>query len=117
MIEKVQELIEYVFFSYVVLPPAERPTVEVGGYNCPLTEMSTMKFLRSLTPIFSYIAAWSHSGKHRLDENQYFIDNFSSKQTTAWRDLLEYRSSIDVRRYYFLVVFSWFFVVFRAFFR
>jgi hypothetical protein len=94
MIEKVQELIEHVFFSYVVLPPAERPTVEVGGYNCPLTEMSTMKFLRSLTPMFSYITAWAHSGKHRLDENQYFIDNFSSKQTTAWRDLLEYRSPI-----------------------
>jgi len=69
------------------LPPKETKTVSVGGYGCPLEDIPTMDFLRALTPMFSYITAWAHSGRHRLEKNEYSIDNFSSKHTTAWRDL------------------------------
>jgi hypothetical protein len=87
MVKKLQKTIEYVFCSYVILPPKDIETVTVGGYGSPLEEMPTMNFLRALTPMFSYITAWAHSGKHRLDDYNYLIDNFSSKHTTAWRDL------------------------------
>lgn len=69
------------------MPAREIKTVSVGGYGCPLEEIPTMKFLRALTPMFSYVTAWAHSGRHRLEKNEYLIDNFSSKHTTAWRDL------------------------------
>lgn len=86
-ISKLQKTIEYIFCSFVILPPKEIKTVTVGGYGCPLEEIPTMKFLRALTPMFSYITAWAYSGGHRLEKNEYLIDGFSSKHTTAWRDL------------------------------
>jgi len=91
IVTELQKTIEYVFCSFVILPPKEVETISVGGYGCPLEEMPTMDFLRSLPPMFSYITAWAHSGSHKVEKNEYIIDNFSSKQTTAWRDLTEYR--------------------------
>ena len=87
VVAKLQEIIKYIFCSFVILPTKDLKTVSVGGYGCPLEEIDTMDFLRALTPMFSYITAWAHSGKHRLEKNAYLIDNFSSKHTTAWRDL------------------------------
>jgi hypothetical protein len=87
IVTKLQKTIEYIFCSFVILPPKETKTVSVGGYGCPLEDIPTMNFLRALTPMFSYITAWAHSGRHRLEKNEYLIDNFSSKHTTAWHDL------------------------------
>jgi len=86
IVTKLQKTIEYIFCSFVILPK-EMKKVSVGGYGCPLKEIPKMNFLRALTPMFSYVTAWAHSGQHRLEKNEYLIDNFSSKHTTAWRDL------------------------------
>lgn len=90
IVTELQKSIEYIFCSFVILPPKKHETVTVGGYHCPLEEIPTMKFLRALTPMFSYITAWAHSGRHRLEKNEYLIHNFSSKHTTAWRDLADH---------------------------
>lgn len=87
IVTDLQKTIEYIFCSFVILPPKEIETVSVGGYGCPLEKIPTMKFLRALTPMFSYITAWAYSGRHRMEKNEYLIHNFSSKHTTAWRDL------------------------------
>lgn len=92
MVTALQKCIEYIFCSYVILPPKEIENVSVGGYGCPIKEMPTMNFLRSLTPMFSFITAWAHSGQHRLNSYKYLIDNFSSKHTTSWRDLTSHLS-------------------------
>ncbi len=88
MVKKLQKTIEYIFCSYVILPPKEIKKVPVGGYGCPLEEIPAMNFLRALTPMFSYVTAWAHSGRHKFENNNYLIDNFSSKHTTSWRDLI-----------------------------
>lgn len=90
IVTELQKIIEYIFCSFVILSPKETKTVSVGGYGCPLEEVSTMKFLRALTPMFSYITAWAYGGSHRMEKNEYMIHNFSSKHTTAWRDLTEH---------------------------
>jgi hypothetical protein len=90
IVTDLQEIIQNIFCSFVILPPKEIKTVSVGGYGCPLMEIPTMKFLRALTPMFSYITAWAYSGRHRLETNKYLIDGFSSKCTTSWRDLIEH---------------------------
>jgi len=86
IVTELQGTIEYVFCSFVILPK-EIKKISVGGYGCPLEEIPKMDFLRALTPMFSYVTAWAHSGRHRMEKNQYLIHNFSSKHTTAWRDL------------------------------
>lgn len=90
LVEDIKELIDSVFFSYIVLPPKDKPTVEVGGYGCPRIEMKTMDFLRAIAPSFSYITAWSYCGRHRGHSCDMFIDSFSGKETTAWEDLKQY---------------------------
>lgn len=90
IVTDLQETIQKIFCSFVILPPKEFKTVSVGGLGCLLEEIPTMKFLRALTPMFSYITAWAYSGRHRLETNKYLIHNFSSKRTTAWRDLTEH---------------------------
>jgi len=90
MVTELQKVIDGIFCSYVILPPDNIKSVSVGGYGCPIEEIPTMKFLRSLTPMFSYITAWSYSGRHRSETSIFLIDGFSSKQTMAWRDLTEH---------------------------
>lgn len=92
IITELQTTIEYVFCSFVILPPKEVSKISVGGYGCPLDELDTMDFLRKLSPMFSYITAWGHSGSHRMEEYDYLIDHFASKQTTAWSDLTNNRT-------------------------
>jgi len=90
VVTELQETVEYIFCSFMILPPKKIKIVPVGGYGCPVEEMATMDFLRALTPMFSYITAWAYNGRHRLEKNDYLIDNFSSKYTTAWRDLSDH---------------------------
>ena len=58
LLQSVQNLIESAYFSYVIIPPKEVPTVEVGGYRCPKREVGTFDFLRRLSVYFSYMTAW-----------------------------------------------------------
>lgn len=87
LLKQLQKTIDSVFISYVVLPPKQIESVPVGGYGCPVEDIPTMKFLRNLSPMFSYITAWSYTGRHISEEHAYLIHNFSSKLTTAWQDL------------------------------
>ena len=89
-IEKLQRFIDSIFVSYVILPPKDIEYVEVGGYGCPLESIKTPRFLRNLSPMFSYLTAWAYSGGHLREKDRYLIDGFTSKMTTAWRDLSEF---------------------------
>ena len=90
VIKELQKLIDLVFVSYVVLPPDEVKSVQVGGYGCPIEEIPTMTFLRNLSPMFSYITAWSYTGRHMKEDHAYLLHNFSSKLTMAWQDLTDH---------------------------
>jgi len=90
LLKGLEEFIDAIFFSYVILPPKDNPTVEVGGYRCPRVKMETMDFLRAISSSFSYITAWSYCGRHREHDCSMFIDSFSGKETTAWDDLKQY---------------------------
>ncbi len=90
LIKSLEDLIDTIFFSYLVLPPRDYPTVEIGGYGCPRIKMDTMDFLRALAPSFSYITAWSYCGRHKDHNCEILIDGFSGKETTAWDDIRQY---------------------------
>jgi hypothetical protein len=92
VIKEVQKFIDLVFVSYVVLPSDEVKSVPVGGYGCPIEDIPTMTFLRNLSPMFSYITAWSYTGRHMKEEHAYLLHNFSSKLTKAWQDLIDHTS-------------------------
>jgi|Deesub1362A_J573_1020465.scaffolds.fasta_scaffold00150_58 hypothetical protein len=90
VIKELQKFIDLVFVSYVVLPSDEVQSVNVGGYGCPIEAIPTMSFLRNLSPMFSYITAWSYTGRHVKENHVYLIHNFSSKLTMAWQDLIDH---------------------------
>lgn len=81
------EYIDCAFFSYVILPPNKIPTVTVGGTYSASTEIDTLKFLTKLNPMFSYITAWNYYKRPRSDEQELWIDSFSSLTTLAWHEL------------------------------
>jgi len=87
LIKEIQDEIASIFVSYVVLPPKDFPNVEVGGYGGPRKQVRTELFLRQLQPMFSYVTAWSFFGIER-PECKILIDQFSSKFTSAWDDLI-----------------------------
>lgn len=88
LISELGNYIELVYFTYVVMPPADVPTIKIGGYKSPLREVKSAEFLRNLQPMFSYLTAWAYFGKPGADETQIQLDSFSSKQTYAWDDLI-----------------------------
>lgn len=90
IVKQLQEFIDSIFVSYVVLPHDEVKSVEVGGYDCPVEDIPTMTFLRNLSPMFSYITAWSYTGRHMKEDHVYLLHNFSSKLTVAWQDLTDH---------------------------
>jgi hypothetical protein len=98
LVQSVQDHVTGVFASYVVLPPKDFPRMEVGGVGCPRTQIATMDFLRQLSPAFSYITAWSYFGRVRSGDLVSRMDAFTSKQTTAWQDLLSRTSPIIYSR-------------------
>jgi len=87
LIQKIQNEIASIYLSYVVLPPKNFPEVEVGGYGGPRQRIKTELFLRQLQPMFSYITAWSFFGIDR-PKCDILIDQFTSKFTPAWDDLI-----------------------------
>lgn len=84
---RISEYIEKAFFSYVILPPDKIPFVTVGGIGCPTINVSTLKFLTQLNPMFSYITAWKYFVQNKDDSDDILIDSFSSKHTLAWASL------------------------------
>lgn len=94
LLKSVQDLIESVYFSYVILPPKEVPTVEVGGYKCPKKEIKTFDFLRNLSVYFSYMTAWKYLGIEGRQAEKIIIDGFHGKRTPAWDDITNKTSPI-----------------------
>jgi len=88
LVQFVQDHITSVFVCYVVLPDKDFPYMEVGGVGCPRTQIETADFLRQLSTAFSHITAWSYFGKPERSSRLLYLDAFTSKQTTAWQDLI-----------------------------
>jgi len=89
LVKSVQDYIDSVYFSHVVLPPKEVPKIEVRGYKSPLKELGTFDFLRRLSVYFSYITAWNYLGIEGREEERILIDAFQGKRTPAWDDIIE----------------------------
>ena len=91
LVQKVQDYIQHIFFTYIVLPPSKVPTVRVGGHKSPEQEIETYNFLRSCTPAFSAMTAWAFAGKHKhnLSDTRVLIDSFRYKRMTAWEQLVK----------------------------
>ena len=93
VITDVQEMIETVHCSYVILPPKRISEVRVGGFKGPATSRPTNKFIDNLGPMFSYLTASSylHESQNRstVEGIEFHIDAFRSKRTFAWKNLTE----------------------------
>jgi len=87
LLTSIQSLIDTVYFSYVILPSATIPTVEVGGYKSPKKEVGTFDFLRKLSVYFSYVTAWKYLGLDSRKSESILIDGFRGKRTPAWEDI------------------------------
>jgi len=94
LLTSVQDLIESVYFSYIVLPPEDVPSVEVGGYRSPKIEIKTFEFLKQISSFFSYITAWNYLGIGGRENEQIIIDGFHGKSTPAWDDIVAKTSPI-----------------------
>lgn len=87
LISEVEKTIESIHCSFVILPPASIPTVEVGGLQCPTEKIETGTFIETLGPMFSYLTASSFLHQNRNKDARditIHIDAFRSKQTPAW---------------------------------
>ena len=89
LVKGIQDNIDSVFFSYIVLPPGKIPYVTVGGERCPSQEIETHNFLRSATPAFSAITAFVYKSKHVGVDSDILIDGFRYKRMWAWDNLLK----------------------------
>lgn len=87
LIKEIEDFIEMIHISYVVLPPKDVPEVQVGGNRCPIQRQRSEEFVRSLSPSFSYISAWNFIRKRDPDELAILLDGFRSKNTIAWDEL------------------------------
>lgn len=88
LLKSIQHLIDSVFISYVILPSATIPKVEVGGYRSPKKEIATFDFLRTLSTYFSYVTAWTYLNTCKRENERMLIDGFRGKITHAWEDFL-----------------------------
>ena len=87
LVSGVQDLIESVHCSFVMLPATKIPHIETGGIKCPRVTITTGEFIENLAPAFSYMTALGYMWVHKdtaLDELEIHIDAFSSKHTLAW---------------------------------
>jgi len=89
LLKSIQNLIDTVFVSYMILPSAAIPKVEVGGYRSAKKEIATFDFLRILSTYFSYIVAWNYLKSGKRENEQILVDGFGGKITYAWEDFLK----------------------------
>lgn len=87
LVSEVEDFIELVHVTFVVLPPSKCPVVSVGGRRCPEIRVKTEEFVRSLGPMFSYLSAWNFLRKRQEDTYDVMLDGFRSKPTIAWDEL------------------------------
>ncbi len=87
LVRELESYIEFVHFSYVILPPDKIPKVSVGGYKSEEKEVDTRKFLRDISPMFPYLTLWSLSQKRKLHDFAVHLDGFRSKRTIAWDEI------------------------------
>jgi hypothetical protein len=87
LVDATSSHISLIHFSYVVLPPKTINEVTVGGERCAEYSVKTEDFLRNLSPMFSYISAWNYARFRKNEKSEILIDAFTSKETTAWREL------------------------------
>jgi hypothetical protein len=92
LVDSIQEHIESIHVSYVVLPPKDMPEVKVGGSKCPIVSLRSEEFVRSLSPMFSYLSAWNFMRRRDGDDYKLMLDGFRSKNTIAWDELSEKNS-------------------------
>lgn len=93
-----QDFIESVHCSSILLPVAEMPRVTVGGIKCPRESVLTVRFIEGLAPAFSYITALGYVWRREdadLVGLEMHIDAFSSKHTTAW-DIVRKKAPVNV---------------------
>jgi len=85
--EQLQEYIELIHFSYIILSRKEFETVPVGGFGCPEIRIPRNDFIRQLGPMFSYITAWSFFMKRPKIDAEFHLDTFHSRHAVAWDEL------------------------------
>lgn len=98
LVSGVQDFVESVHCSFVLLPVAEMPHVETGGIKCPKETTPTVKFIQKLAPGFSYMTALGYVWRHEdtdFDGLEMHIDAFSSKHTTAW-DIVKSKAPVNI---------------------
>lgn len=84
---KMQDHIESVHCSYVVLPTPTKTYVEEGGIRCPKVKVPATRFIDGLGSAFSYLTTLSYIwtyGKADFNNLEMHIDAFRSKHTKGW---------------------------------
>lgn len=98
LVSEVQDFIESVHCSFVILPVADMPHVETGGIRCPQEIIPTVRFIEKLGPGFSYMTALGYVWRHKdtdFEGMEMHIDAFSSKHTTAW-DIVKSKAPVSI---------------------
>lgn len=91
LITSMQEHISSVHCSFVVLPPSQIPTIQVGGFRNRV-DRPTRLFINDLGPMFSYLTAHSYlwmRDYQDLRDLEIHIDSFRSKSTKAWHKITD----------------------------
>lgn len=96
LVSSIQDAIEAVHCSFVILPPKIHPTVPVGGNGDSTRAVPTRSFIDRLGPMFSYLTAQSYvyTNKRVPGDTDIRIDSFTSKQTRAWDALAKHRPRV-----------------------
>lgn len=91
LIIEVQNYIDSIHCSYVILPPAKIASVSVGGFKCPVTQIPINYFIDNLYPMFSYLTAYSYLYRNGFstEDLELHIDAFRSKLTPAWENIIQ----------------------------
>jgi len=100
LISEIQNTIDAIHCSYVILPPKKVKTISVGGFRCPAINKPTNQFIDNLGPMFSYLTANSYlfRNNYSIPSNvEFLIDAFRSKRTRAWECVV---SAIEPKIYW-----------------
>lgn len=90
LITEVQDTIETIHCSFVILPPKRTKTIPLGGFKCPVINKPTNQFIDNLGPMFSYLTAHSYIFKkdYSVTNLEFYIDAFRSNRTRAWDNIV-----------------------------
>lgn len=96
LVSSIQDTIEGMHCSFVILPPKIHPTVTVGGNGDSTRAIPTRSFIDRLGPMFSYLTAQSYvyTNKRVPGDADIRIDSFTSKPTRAWDALAKHRPRV-----------------------